>query len=168
MMDKPWKIVLVLAGMFAAGLVTGGFVAARLIKHVVQQHALPEQWGPARLKLLAKRLELTPEQQERLHPIIRRDVEDLARIRNHAFSDTKLILERMEHDIAAELTPEQRVKFDQINQEFRERTERFMRERGMRGPGGGMHERPPRGERPAPAPTEAPKDKPAEKPPGGG
>lgn len=170
MMDKPWKIVLVLAAMFAAGLVTGGFVAARLIKHVAQQRAMPEQWGPARLKMLAKRLELTPEQLERLRPIVRRDVEDLGRTRNHAFQETKRILERMERDISAVLTPEQREKFEQINREFRERADRFMRERGLRGPGGGPRERGPRGDRPPPAPDDEPKepDQPAGKPPGGG
>ncbi|MBI2516751.1 MAG: hypothetical protein HYV95_07515 [Opitutae bacterium] len=167
MMDKPWKIVLVLVGMFAAGLVTGGFVAARVIKNIVEKRAMPEQWGPARLKMLANRLELTPEQLEKLRPIVRRDVEDLGRTRNYAFHETKRILERMERDISAVLTPEQRVKFEQINREFRERADRFMRERGLRGgPGAGQRDRPPRGERPAPT-EEQPKEKPADKPPGG-
>jgi Spy/CpxP family protein refolding chaperone len=169
MMDKPWKVVLVLVGMFAAGVVTGGFLAARVIKRVAEKRTLPEQWGPARLRMLADRLELTPGQQEKLRPIVRRDVEDLGRIRHHSFNETKRILERMERDISAVLTPEQRVKFEQINREFRARAERFMRERGPRGPGGGLRERAPRGDRPSLSPpAEEPADKPAGKPPGGG
>ncbi|MFI5335643.1 MAG: hypothetical protein ACHQ5A_02595 [Opitutales bacterium] len=158
MTDKPWKLVLLLTGIFFAGGVTGGFVAVRVVRNWAQRASQPEQWGPNRLKMLSKRLELTSEQVEKLRPIIKRDMEDLNRIRQSGFREARRILERMESDIATELTPEQKVKFEQLNAELRERLQRFNREH--LGPGG-MHEHPP-----APPPgTEPPKDRPADTPP---
>jgi Spy/CpxP family protein refolding chaperone len=164
MTDKPWKLVLLLTGIFLAGAVTGGFVSVRVIRNWAQRAAQPEQWGPSRLKLLAKRLELTPEQVEKLQPIVKRDMDDLNRIRQSGFRDARRILERMEADISAELTPAQKEKFDKLNQEFRERMQRF------RPPGnGGAREHGPReGHVPPDDRTPPPPgpEHPPEKPPG--
>src|SRR4051812_49205180 len=104
-MDKPWKLILLLVGIFAAGSVTGGFISLRLAKRAIERRPPPEQWATRRLKQLEDRLNLSAEQKDRLAPIIRRDVEDLGRIRNSAMSDTRRILERMERDISEMLTP---------------------------------------------------------------
>jgi Spy/CpxP family protein refolding chaperone len=157
MMDRPWKLVLLLAGIFAAGAVTGGFVTVRFGRQMMRDRPRFDQWGPNRIKMLAERLDLTPDQVEKLRPIMRRDGDDLTRIRSTSISDTRRILERMEHDIAEVLTPEQRTKFEQMNREQHERMQRIMKERG---PGGGQRHGP---DEPPPGP---PPDKPADKPPG--
>jgi Spy/CpxP family protein refolding chaperone len=168
MTDKPWKLVLLLTGIFLAGAVTGGFVTVRVARNWAQRAAQPEQWGPKRLKMLAKKLELTPEQIEKLQPIIKRDMEDLNRVRQTGFREARRILERMESDVAAELTSEQKVKFEQLNKELRERMQHFSHEH--QGPGG-MHDRlpppPPGAEAPKDRPADSPAAKPADKPPGG-
>ena len=145
MTAQPWKLVLLLAGIFAAGCVAGGFVTMRYVHSKIRERGAPEQWGPARLKMLADRLALTPEQVERLKPIVRRDVEDLNRLRTQSFQETRRILERMERDISAALTPAQKKKFDELNQEMRERARKMFemrrgdRREGREGrpPGGG-------------------------------
>lgn len=140
MSPRPWKIVLLLVGIFVAGGVTGAFVALQVGQKTLQRRGLPEQWGPARLRVLSERLGLSPEQVERLRPIFRRDIEDLARLRQQGFAESRRILERMERDIAAVLSPEQRARFEEFNRELRQRRAPEIRR-------GDRRERPPPPER---------------------
>lgn len=119
-MSKPWRVIIVLLGIFAAGGVTGGFVTLRVCKNKLLNRPVPEEWAPKHLKRLADRLELTPDQQEKIRPIIRRNIEQLNRVRNRSLDETKTVVEGMQQEITDKLTPEQRVKFDQMNQELRE------------------------------------------------
>jgi len=154
-MDKPWRLVLLLVGIFAAGVVTGGFVALRFGRQLLPRtHVGAEQWGPNRMKLLTERLSLTPEQQAKLEPIVKRDAEELGKIRTASLTEMRKVFDQMDRDIAAALTPEQREKYDQMSKELRERMPRLMRERG-----GGPHG--PRDHPPGDAPPPPP-----EKPPG--
>lgn len=157
MTGKPWKLILLLAGIFVAGGVAGGFVTLKYLHNTMRERGAPEHWGPARLKMLADRLDLSRDQVERLKPIVRRDVEDLSRLRQQSFSETRRILERMEKDIAAVLTPEQKRKFEQLSREMRERARRmFEQRRGERREGRESrepHERGPQDD-PPPAPPE--------------
>ncbi len=145
MTAQPWKLVLLLVGIFAAGCVAGGFVTMRYVHSKIRERGAPEQWGPARLKMLADRLALTPEQIDRLKPIVRRDVEDLNRLRQQSFQETRRILERMERDIAAVLTPEQKRKFEDLNKEMRDRARRMFEMRRGERREGGRDGRPPGG-----------------------
>lgn len=154
MTDKPWKLVLLLTGIFLAGGVAGGFVTLEVGKNMLRKRLAPENWGPARLKMLEKHLELTPDQIERLKPIVRRDVDELARLRQQGFQETRRVLERMEKDIAAVLTPQQKEKFERLNEEMRERARRMV-ERRERGEKGERRGPPPDGkEGPPPPPPE--------------
>ena len=138
MANKPWKIVLLLIGIFLAGGVTGGFVTLRFGRELLSRRAKPDQWAPQQLKRLADRLELKPEQVELLRPIVRSSMEQISRVRSVSVQETRTIYERMEHDIAELLTPEQRTKFEQLNKEMRERARRLMPDGPNRGfgPGG--------------------------------
>lgn len=169
MTDKPWKLVLLLTGIFLAGAVAGGFVTLEVGKGMLRKRMAPENWGPARLKTLEKELDLTPAQIEQLKPIIRRDVEDLNRLRQQGFQETRRILERMEKDITAVLTSAQKAKFEKFNEERRERARRMFEQRRVE-----KSERLEKGERRGPPPGEPdprdgapPPPPPAEKSPGG-
>ena len=164
-MNQSWKLILVLVGIFAAGVVTGAFVTLRVGREMMAKRAMPEQWAPQRLKQLAERLELKPEQMEQLRPIMHRNMEELNRLRNYAMRETRSVLERMEREISEKLTPEQRTKFEQMNREFRERAKRTMPNRpgGQVGPGGPRQDR----ERPMGEPGKPPgQQPPPDKPPG--
>jgi Spy/CpxP family protein refolding chaperone len=156
MMDKPWKLVLLLAGIFAAGAVSGGFAIMRFGRPHPPRPRL-DNWREDRLKVLADRLDLTSDQQEKLRPVIRPYAEELTRIRAASINDTRRVLEKLEHDVAEVLTPEQRTKFEEMNREQHERMQRMLKERN----GGGMH--PPRDR----TPGDPPPGPPPEKPPGG-
>lgn len=123
MMNKPWKVIIVLIGIFAAGGVTGGFVTLRVCKNKILNRPVPEEWAPKHLKRLVDRLELTPAQQEQIRPIVRRNMEQLNRVRNHSMAETQTVVEGMQRDISAQLTSEQRTKFEQMNRELREARE---------------------------------------------
>ena len=122
-MNKPWKVIIVLIGIFAAGGVTGGFVTLRACKNKILNRPVPEEWAPKHLKRLVDRLELTPEQQEQIRPIVRRNMEQLNRVRNSSMAETQTVVEGMQRDIAEKLTPGQRTKFEQMNRELREARE---------------------------------------------
>jgi Spy/CpxP family protein refolding chaperone len=165
-MTQPWKVVLVLVGIFLAGAVTGAFVMVRVGREMFARRPMPDQWASMQLKRLAERLDLTPDQEEQIKPIVRRNMEELRKLRRSAMSETRTVFERMQHEIEEKLTPEQRTKFEQMNREFRERARRFMQDRQNRppgGPGGPGFDRDHRGGQDGEPPGEKP---PPEKPPG--
>lgn len=169
-MTQPWKLILVLVGIFAAGVVTGAFVTLRVGREIVAKRAMPEQWAPQRLKRLAERLELTPEQLEQLRPVMRRNMEELNRLRNYSMEGTRDILERMQREITEKLTPEQRAKFEQMSREEREKREaREKADRARRAKGDRPGDRPGDGPRPMGEPGKPPGQRPPpppDKPPG--
>jgi hypothetical protein len=133
-MDKPWKIILLLAGIFVTGATTGGLVAVRVCKEQLDKPKQPppvEQWTVERLKRLKERLKLSPEQVEKVKPVMKRDMEELSQLRGDFFTKSRTIVDRMEKDIAAHLTPEQLQEFEKVKQESAERWRRMQeRERG--------------------------------------
>lgn len=172
-MDKPWKIILLLAAIFAMGATTGGLLAVRVCKDKHEKRKPPpvERWAPERLRKLEERLKLTPEQVEVLKPIMRRDMEQLGQIRGSFFAESRRVIERMERDIATHLTPEQQQEFEKVKQESAERWRKMMEHRGRGGRrgdhGAGGREGP--GRQPQEAPTGDSKPPlPPSPPPGGG
>ena len=132
-MNQPWKIIVVLFAIFVAGGVTGGFVTLRVLREKFSNRPMPEEWAPRHLKRLVDRLALTPEQQEQIRPIVRHNMEQLNRLRKQSQAETQMRIESMQRDIAQKLTPEQRVKFEQMNRELREaRDAREINERAKR------------------------------------
>jgi uncharacterized membrane protein len=132
-MDKTWKVVLAFIGIFVAGLVVGGLVTLRVVKGAAGARiGSPEQFGPQLLKRYTAKLELTPDQQEKIKPLIARAAEELRQMRRATWSNSQLVIERVEGEIAAQLSPEQKTKFDQMLAEQRERIKRFIGERARR------------------------------------
>lgn len=132
-MNRPWKVIVVLLGIFVAGGVTGGFVTLRVVRERFSNRPMPEEWAPRHLKRLVDRLALTTEQQEQIRPIVRHNMEQLNRLRNQSLAETQMRIESMQRDIAQKLTPEQRVAFERMNRELREAREaREARERNER------------------------------------
>jgi len=159
-MNKPWKLILLLAGIFIAGGITGAFVMMRIGREMAVRRAVPEQWAPQHIKRLVDRLDLKPEQMEAVRPIVRRNMEQLNRLRTYSLAETKSIMEQMQREIAEKLTPEQQVKFEQMNKDMRERMRKFTNDRPTGGP---RNER----QRPTGEPGKAPENAPPpEKPPG--
>lgn len=154
-MNNRWKLVWILAGIFAAGIVTGAFGTRQFGRDWVAKRPGPDQWAPNHLRRLSERLELLPEQQEQLRPIVRRNMEELSRVRSECLVATKNVFERMEREISERLTPEQRLKYEQLNKEMRERAKKVVPERnhpsGSGGPSPEGKRRPGRDAQPSPS-----------------
>lgn len=156
-MNSPWKLILLLVGIFLAGAVTGGFVTKYHFRKEFSKRMAPEQFCDSRLGQLTKRLGLTADQQAKLRPIMLRNMEELVQIREKTVTETRRTLDRMDHEISEVLTPDQRVKYEQISREKRERVKRFMKDRP---PGGWEGGRPPGGDiPPGPPPPMPPPEK---------
>jgi Spy/CpxP family protein refolding chaperone len=114
-MNRTLLVWLAFLGVFAAGAVTGGIVAARMAKTVVQRRA-SEQFTEQQFKRVSDQLELTDEQRARIRPIITKAAGEIQLRRRENLA----ILEKMESDIRAQLTDAQLVKFDKIRKRQRE------------------------------------------------
>jgi Spy/CpxP family protein refolding chaperone len=146
-MTKPWQIWLVLIAIFFTG-VTGGLLLERHIAHrQVPRPPPPDVWVARQMERIAGEVQLTPEQKERIRPIIAANIDQLIKLRRQAID----ILDQMGKQIAAELTPEQRAKYERILQERREARELHgARHRADRPPPGGDGPPPEPGNRPPP------------------
>lgn len=122
-MNKPWKVVLVFIAVFLAGGLCGSAITLRVMKG-----PRPEGRPPFRVEImgrLEKNLDLTEAQKEKIRPIVQRTQEEAQRLRRENVKDLAAVMERMHAELAAELTPEQRVKLEEMRKKFHERAERM-------------------------------------------
>jgi len=141
-MDKSWRVIFAFIGIFAAGLVSGVLLAPRIFHTVVERRGEPggpgrgpggQQMGPQLFRRLTDQLNLTAEQSEKIKPIELRTTEELRRLRRETQHSTELALERMQDEISAILTPEQRTQFQERIARGRERMKKFIQEQEGRG-----------------------------------
>ena len=130
-MNKPWQVYLVLIGIFVAGGLSGWVVANGVARRHPSLPTPPEVWIARQIAHVAQELKLTPEQKESIKPIVKRTTEELDNLRRQSMPAVHGILERMETDIAKQLTPEQRTKFEQTLKERREARRQLRGQRGL-------------------------------------
>lgn len=159
-MAKNWRVIFAFAGIYFAGAVTGILIAPRLFRHVVERRVQFLQrgggfpggqplFGVQPIRRMTEALHLTPEQSEKIKPIEQRMGEELRRVRRDAQHNTQLVFERVQVEISAVLTPEQRREFEAQIAKGRERMKKFLldqeqsRPRREGGPFGDPGEHPP-------------------------
>ncbi len=118
-LKKNWKVALYLAAIFIFGGITGSFVTLQTLKYMVHRHRNPENVCAIVMKRLESELKLTPEQVQKIKPIVDQSVRELEAIRSKAISQSSQIISQSEERIAHELTPEQQKRFQKIQQERR-------------------------------------------------
>ena len=127
-----WKLIVGFVLVFLAGGLTGAFVAAATARNYffgASHHAVAAQRMRERLKT---ELDLTPEQMEKISPLIDKAAAQLESIRKettHRVRDTFVDLHRQ---IAEYLTPDQKVKLERMRERHHHMMRRF--HRGHRGP----------------------------------
>jgi hypothetical protein len=108
------KITAYIVGIFVAGLVTGFVIACLLARHFMpNQEKMTRRWTEE----LQTKLNLTADQLAKVEPIIR---ETMGQFKTMLVNDSLSTLSNCNARIAVELTPEQKTKFEQIENEQRE------------------------------------------------
>ena len=120
---KRWKIWLGIAALFLSGVVIGASVTAYLVKKRVGhwrgnniEHASQHSF-----ERLTRALELTPEQQEQIRPIVRETHKKLFELRRSARPKAREIIQSHARQIAELLEPKQKKKFRKILEKMREK-----------------------------------------------
>lgn len=143
-MAKNWRVIFAFAGIYFAGAVTGILIAPRIFRHVVERRVQFSQrggglgggqpmFGVQPIRRMTEALHLTPEQSEKIKPIEQRMGEELRRVRRDAQHNTQLVFERVQVEISAVLTPEQRREFEAQIAKGRERMKRFLQDQEQSG-----------------------------------
>lgn len=124
-----WKLIAGFLLVFIAGGVTGGFIAASTIRHyfLASHHSIAAQRMRERLKA---ELNLTPEQMTKISPVIDKTAAQLEEIRRDTARRVHDTFSEAHRQIAADLTPEQRAKLEQLRQRHHRMRERFHRRHG--------------------------------------
>ncbi len=121
-MSKAVKVTLVFVGIFCAGGVVGGFVSLLAARSFVQHRG-----GPAEFALFHKGrfdsdvFQLSPQQKTRINAIIDETSEELRKVRR----ESGRLYQSMETRIAAELSPDQRREFEEMQKRRQERRAKF-------------------------------------------
>jgi Spy/CpxP family protein refolding chaperone len=138
-MNKPWVVILAFLGVFVAGTVSGTLLGARYGRQIFPRNRPSGgNYSSQLMQRFSEQLNLSADQTEKIRPIVERAQAENQRLRRENVQQMTKVMDEMHTQIAEILTPEQRVKLDELRKRFRERSERIRRE--YRGGG----DRPPR------------------------
>jgi Spy/CpxP family protein refolding chaperone len=114
-MASTLKIILTVGGIFLTGTVTGGFVGFRVANHyAAPKHPQSRSELPPFFGRMAEQLKLTPEQKERIQPVLTNASLELKRLRSDVISRTAELVATTDKKISEWLTPEQREQLHEI------------------------------------------------------
>ena len=108
-----WKIVLSLAAVFVAGAVSGAVLTLRIVQKAERQMGGP-LWVGTTLQRYQAKLQLTPEQIERLRPAIEQTGREFRDLRRDTLQGVVGIARQMDERVSPELTPEQKLIHDRM------------------------------------------------------
>lgn len=116
---RYWKVVLGLVLVFAAGAVTGSLATHHLIKRGIEQALDFNRWKAGVMRELQAKLDLTPQQHEKIEALLDQHGREIRRSFSHTFNQCGLELVQLQREIDHELTPQQREIHDQMKRGFR-------------------------------------------------
>jgi hypothetical protein len=143
-MNRTFKVSLMIVGIFACGVVVGGFGAKRFIQQQPPRPAVgggADNFGPNILRRLTAELELTEQQRAAIEPIISGAGERLRTLRQESMRESGAVIEAMNAAVTAELTPAQKEKFAVLKEAQKARMKAFFEERQRRRTEGGERDR---------------------------
>jgi len=120
-----WKIVLTLIAIFVAGAVTGGFLTIHAMKYETPRRIEVPPGTPFSVDRWLAHLHLTPDQDQKLRPIIEQVDNELRNLRALDLREIEGILDRAQDRMNAVLTPDQRERLRQMLEERKQRPEQW-------------------------------------------
>ena len=118
---RRWKIILGLVLVFAAGSVTGGVGTCLAIKRAFEQSIHFENWTANAMQFLQKQLNLSPDQNAKIRPIMEDAGQQLKAAFGRTIEESGRIFVQCSRRIDQELTSDQRLLHEKIRKEFRSR-----------------------------------------------
>jgi Spy/CpxP family protein refolding chaperone len=113
-MNRKLKISLYLAAIFVAGIVAGMFISYQMARRMMpSREKMANHWCGE----LESKLNLTPEQLQKIRPIVDDALTDF---KKNLSREMLLSLSNCNSRVALELTPEQKNRFEQTQKEQRE------------------------------------------------
>jgi hypothetical protein len=99
-----------------------------------QQHGRPspERFGPQLMRRFVNQVQATPEDREKIRPLGNTAAEELRRLQRDTTHHTEMVLEQLEDQIAAVLTPAQRDHFNDMVQNWRSAFQKYNLEQQQR------------------------------------
>lgn len=107
-------VALSLVAIFVCGVLIGALGTLRALRAGARHRLNPDRWSPAVMEALDRRLVLSPEQRERIAPLVRAGAEEARGVRERAVSETLRIVEKTRARVAEQLSPEQARKLDEF------------------------------------------------------
>jgi hypothetical protein len=111
---SKWKLRLYLLALFLAGVVTGGILMAQIGRHIMKKIMQPEAMAAHWQQDLERKLNLSAEQSKKIAPIISESMKTFA---STVSDQMELGLSNCNARIELELTPEQKIKFAEIEKQ---------------------------------------------------
>ena len=115
--NLKWKLVAGFILVFLAGCATGAFFAASHSHHLRKAAFHRSSLADRMRHRIQAQLDLTPAQIEKIGPIFDQAASELQKIRSETGAQVRQVMAETERALAPELTPEQRKKLEQIEQE---------------------------------------------------
>lgn len=111
-----WKLAFAFLLVFIAGVTTGGLLSTH---HIKRRFLGPPHSGDVSGRMrehLKRALDLTPEQAEKIAPIVDATSARLEAIRVETAERVRRVMEESKREIAPQLTPEQQKKLQELKQ----------------------------------------------------
>jgi hypothetical protein len=111
---RRWKLILGLMAIFVAGVGTGGVGVILLLQRVFTTPVANQRWTEDRLVDLEKKLKLTPEQKEKLRPVVAGTVARFRTLGGETFEKIRAAADQVHAEVSRELTPEQQAEYNKL------------------------------------------------------
>jgi hypothetical protein len=159
---RHWKMVMGLMAIFGAGVGTGGIGTIVALRRIFTRPQPQETWVNARLGDLERRLKISPEQKQRIRPIVESASLRIRDIGGDSYERIMSVAQETLVEISRELTPEQQDEFSRLRpQVFSVLRDLTQREINVRSAKAGA---PPPSSSPSSSTTTAPSSAPASGP----
>jgi hypothetical protein len=116
-----WKLIGGFILVFIAGGITGAFFGGLHARHLFSEFHHPGLIGVRMKERLRTELDLTPEQVAKISPIVDKTAAQLKQIRRDTGRRVHEIMTEAHREMATNLTDEQRLKLQQIQDRHRHR-----------------------------------------------
>ena len=119
-MFTQWKSIAYVADIFATGSITGASIALSVVHHESATPVRARDMAQRLRHRLESRLKLTPAQVQKIGPIIDKLGEDMKSVQVETIQRLGKLLDTANAQIATELTPEQKCRFEAMQKKRRE------------------------------------------------